>query len=67
MCGACKNLSKIYDPVQKMIVSRINNRKTGNPEFIVVREFEEGNVQSCVFPANYCPWCGAKLIVEAAE
>lgn len=61
MCNACRNLSKIYDPEQKMIVSRITNRKTGAPEFIVVREFDDGEVQSCVFPVNYCPWCGEKL------
>ena len=56
MCSACKMLSKVFDPVQNIIVSRVNNHKNGNPMFIVVSE--EGGVR---FEAQYCPWCGEYL------
>ena len=62
MCNACKLLSKVFDPVQNIIVSRVNNHNTGNPMFIVASG--EGAVN---FEAQYCPWCGERLRGEKEE
>ena len=56
MCDACKYLSKIWDPVQNIMVSYIVNQINYHPTFIVASE--KGAIS---FEANFCPWCGRKL------
>lgn len=60
MCNACKELSKVWDASQRLIVSRFNNAKTGVPTFIMVQESEDG-ASSVTIEVNYCPWCGERL------
>ena len=61
-CNACKELSKVYDGSQNMIVSKFNNRKTGMPNFLIVQK--DGNhrePQAVTIAVNFCPWCGRYL------
>lgn len=60
MCEACKNLSKVYDGVQRIIVSRFNNAKTGVPTLILVQDTDYG-AQSVTVQIKFCPWCGERL------
>ena len=59
MCVACDELSKVWDASQELMVSRINNRKTGKPTFIIVQGNERP--ESVILEVNFCPWCGKDL------
>ena len=63
MCLACKNLSKVWDGSQRLMVSRFNSVRTNTPTFILVQENEAG-AQSVTIEVKYCPWCGEKLVEE---
>lgn len=63
MCSACKNLSKIWDGSQRLMVSRFNNVRTNAQTFILVQENGDG-AQSVTIEVKYCPWCGEKLVEE---
>ena len=58
-CDACKELSKVYDHSQEMLVTHFTNKKTGNPTFLIV----QGNLEpeSVRIAVNFCPWCGRYL------
>lgn len=60
MCDACKELSKIYDVSQRLIVSKFTNAKTGEPTFILCQEID-GEASGITIAVNYCPWCGEFL------
>ena len=60
-CDACRELSKVYDGSQQLLVSKFTNKKTGNPSFILVQEKYEKEPQSVVIEVSFCPWCGRKL------
>lgn len=66
MCDACKNLSKVWDASQRLLVSRITNAKTGAPTFLLVQKSESG-ADGVTIQVNYCPWCGEKLTGGGAE
>lgn len=59
MCDACKNLSKVFDASQELMVTRFTNHKTGNPTFILVQGND--NPQSVTIAVRFCPWCGERL------
>lgn len=65
MCNACKNLSKVWDASQELMVTRFTNRKNGFPTFLLVQG--NSNPQSVKIAVNYCPWCGEKLKLEATD
>ena len=58
-CDACKELSKVYDATQELIVTHFVNKKNGHPTFLLV----QGNwrPESVKIAVNYCPWCGRYL------
>lgn len=61
-CDACKELSKVYDGSQRMIVTKFTNKITGVPNLLIVQE--DGyhrEPQSVTIAVNYCPWCGRYL------
>ena len=60
-CDACKELSKVYDGSQQLIVSKFTNKKTGNPSFILVQEKYEKEPAAVTIEVNFCPWCGRCL------
>lgn len=62
MCNACKNLSKVWDASQELMVTRFANHKNGFPTFLLVQGNK--NPQSVKIAVNYCPWCGEKLKQE---
>lgn len=59
MCDACKNLSKVFDASQELMVTRFTNQKTGNPTFLFVQGND--NPQSVTIAVRFCPWCGERL------
>lgn len=61
MCNACRKLSKVWDYGQRLLVSRFDDAKTGEPTFILTQEKKEGVAQSVVIKVRFCPWCGAAL------
>ena len=61
MCSACKDLSKIWDGEQQMLVSHFTNAKNGRPTFVIVQENEEKGPQSVSVEVRFCPWCGERL------
>ena len=62
MCIACKNLSKVWDGSQKLLVSRFTNAKTGEPTFLLVQgQGKQKDPQSVVIAVRFCPWCGERL------
>ena len=65
MCEACKNLSKVWDASQELIVSHFVNTKTKQHNFILVQGND--NPQSVHIAVNYCPWCGRDLNKEAKQ
>lgn len=65
MCDACKNLSKVWDASQELMVTRFTNRRNGLPTFLFVQG--NSNPQSVKIAVNYCPWCGEKLKKEVSE
>ena len=66
MCDACKELLKVWDGSQQLLVSKFTNAKTGNPTFILVQDKENGTAESVVIKVNFCPWCGDKLRKDGA-
>jgi hypothetical protein len=60
-CDACRELSKVYDGSQQLLVSKFTDKKTGNPSFILVQEKYEKEPQSVIIEVSFCPWCGRKL------
>ena len=62
MCEACKNLSKVWDASQELIVSHFVNAKTKQHNFILVQG--NSNPQSVNIAVNFCPWCGRDLNKE---
>lgn len=61
-CEACKELSKVFDYTQQLIVSHFINRKSGHPTFLLVQEkYKDKEPQSVTIEVNYCPWCGRYL------
>ena len=65
MCEACKNLSKVWDASQELIVSHFVNAKTKQHNLILVQGNE--NPQSVNIAVNFCPWCGRDLNKEAKQ
>lgn len=63
MCDACRELSKVWDASQKLLVTRFNNAKTGVPTFILVQDNGTG-ANSVLVEVCYCPWCGENLVKE---
>lgn len=63
-CIACKNLSKIYDASQSLIVTRFNNAKDGAPTLLLVQQDDSGEVGAVTIKVRYCPWCGRNLTKE---
>ena len=61
MCDACKNLSKIWDGSQKLLVSRFNDAKTKEPTFILVQDNGAGG-NAVSIKVRFCPWCGENLM-----
>lgn len=61
-CDVCKKYSKVWDYTQELLVSRMDNRKTGNPMLLLVQGRQ--NPQSVNIEIRYCPWCGEKLKEE---
>lgn len=59
MCDACKNLSKVWDASQELLVTRFTNHKTRNPTFILVQGND--NPQAVTIAVRFCPWCGERL------
>lgn len=66
MCDACKNLSKVWDESQRLMVTRFNNKRTGMPTFILVQDSDKG-AQGVTVEVRFCPWCGSRLTGEDAE
>lgn len=61
-CDACKELSKVWDGSQQLIVTKFTSHKTGRSNFLLVQEKnKDKEVQSVIIEVNYCPWCGADL------
>lgn len=58
-CDACKELSKVYDGSQELIVTHFINKKNGHPTFLLV----QGNwrPESVKIAVNYCPLCGGTV------
>ena len=59
MCNACRNLSKVWDASQELMVTRFTNHRTGQPNFLFVQNNK--NPQSVTIAVNFCPWCGERL------
>ena len=61
-CDACKELSKVWDGSQQLIVTKFTDKKSGRPTFLLVQEkYKDKEVQSVIIEVNYCPWCGERL------
>lgn len=61
-CDACKELSKVFDGSQQLIVTKFTDQKTKRPAFLLVQEkYKDKEVQSVIIEVNYCPWCGECL------
>ena len=61
-CEACKELSKVWDGSQQLLVTKFTDNNTGTPTFIFVQEkYEDKEAQSVIIKVNYCPWCGEYL------
>lgn len=61
-CDACKELSKVWDGSQQLIVTKFTDKKSGNPTFLLVQEkYKDKDAQSVTIAVNYCPWCGERL------
>lgn len=61
-CDACKELSKVFDVSQQLIVTKFTDQKNGRPAFLLVQEkYKDKEVQSVTIEVNYCPWCGERL------
>lgn len=69
-CDACKELSKVWDGSQQLIVTKFTDQKSGRPKFLLVQEKYKDQevqsviikeVQSVIIEVNYCPWCGERL------
>ena len=58
-CEACKELSKVYDGSQELLLTHFVNQKNGHPTFILAQGSK--NPQSVTIEVNYCPWCGRYL------
>ena len=58
-CDACKELSKVYDGSQELIVAHFINKKNGLPTFLLVQG--TWRPESVKIEVNYCPWCGRYL------
>lgn len=65
MCDACKNLSKVWDAPQELMVTRFTNHRNGFPTFLLVQGNK--NPQTVKIAVNYCPWCGEKLEHKAVK
>ena len=65
MCDACKNLSKVWDASQELMVTRFTNHRNGFPTFLLVQGNK--NQQTVKIAVNYCPWCGEKLEHKAKK
>lgn len=61
-CPACQELSKIYDPAQKLMLSCFHSQKEGSPYFILTQGKDDGTASGVVISVNFCPWCGRSLI-----
>lgn len=63
-CSACANPSKVWDPVQRIMVAHFINAKSKNHMFLIGQEKEVSgskDAQSVCIEVNFCPWCGRRL------
>ena len=63
-CEACKELSKVWDGSQQLLVTKFTDNNTGTPILLLVQEaskYENKEAQSVIIKVNYCPWCGERL------
>lgn len=53
MCNACKNLSKVWDASQELMITRLTNHQNGFPMLLLVQGNK--NPQAVKIAVNYCP------------